>query len=79
MAENKPLSNFLLPKHEIISGDERAAMLKKFLIGSESVPKINSDDPGLEGLNVKVGDLIKITRNDQTGKNDYFRLVVEAK
>jgi len=77
LADNKPLSNFLLPKHELVSAGERADILKKFSISSESIPKIPSTDPGLIGLTLKVGDIVKITRNDVNVKNEYYRIVIE--
>ena len=76
MAEDKPLSNFLLPKHELIPADDRSKILKDHAMNLDSMPKIRVKDPAIAGLGAKYGDIIKITREDITGKNIYYRLVV---
>lgn len=73
------LSHVLVPKHEILSEKEREAVFESFNLKPAQVPVISVDDAGIEGLKPKVGDLVKITRNSQTGGvATYYRIVVEA-
>ena len=75
MAEDKPLSNFLLPKHELVPADDRGKMLKDQSVRMEGMPKIKAKDPAIAQLGARNGDMVKITREDPTGKNVYYRLV----
>jgi len=67
----------LVPKHEVMAKKEKEALLKKLGINDRDLPKITSDDPALIGMDVKKGDVIKITRESQTaGHVFYYRVVV---
>lgn len=67
----------LVPKHEVMAKKEKEALLKKLRIKDRDLPKITSDDPALIGMEVKPGDVIKITRESQTaGHVFYYRVVV---
>lgn len=67
----------MVPKHEIVSGSEREQLLAK--VPMTSMPKIHASDPALKlfGLEPTVGDIVKISREDATGKNAYYRLVIK--
>jgi DNA-directed RNA polymerase subunit H len=42
------------------------------------MPAISPKDPAVKELNVKMGDVIKITRNSPTqGKSEFYRVVRE--
>ena len=41
------------------------------------LPKIKVTDTQAVWLNAKVGDVIKILRNDITGRSIYYRTVIE--
>ncbi len=43
------------------------------------MPKIHISDPALKIFNLElaVGDIIKISREDATGKNSYYRFVIK--
>ena len=44
-----------------------------------ALPKILSEDPALEKLSVKEGDVIKIERESETaGVSVYYRIVIEG-
>ena len=68
----------LVPKHELMSPEETQEVLDKYKVTRDQIPKIKLDDPGIKDLQVGVGDVIKITReNDYIGKSMYYRVVVE--
>ena len=69
----------LIPKHSKISDREKKQLVEKYNISSlKEFPKIYRNDPGIQGLNAKVGDLIKIVRQGSTGETVYYRVVVSA-
>jgi len=47
-------------------------------VTEKELPKIFSTDPAIRHLNVKKGDVIKITRKSPTaGETIYYRVVIE--
>jgi len=70
-------SHSIVPAHEILDENAATAVLMEYGVDRSKLPKIKKNDPALpEG--VKVGDIIKITRNSPTaGVSLYFRVVVE--
>lgn len=67
------------PKHEIIPKMEAEEVLKKFNAKPGQLPYILMSDKGLEDLDVRPGDVIKITRKSPTaGQSVYYRYVVEG-
>lgn len=68
--------HFLVPKMEIISGSEKKNLLKKYNISEGNLPKMRGNDPAAKKLNAQSGDVVKIEREDPTGKCNYYRLVV---
>ncbi len=72
------MENTLVPKHEVLAPEEVEKLLESYNVTHELLPKIKLSDPGIKGLNAKVGDVIKITRNEpEIGKNFYYRVVVK--
>jgi DNA-directed RNA polymerase subunit H len=66
------------PKHEILSKKEAEEVLKKYNTKPSQLPYILINDKGLEDLDVRPGDIIKITRTSFTaGESVYYRYVVE--
>lgn len=67
----------LVPKHELLSGSEKEQLLAK--VPMTSMPKIHASDPALKlfGIEAAVGDIVRISREDATGKNAYYRLVIK--
>jgi len=61
---------------EVLKEEEKEELLKKFRIGENLLPKINSDDPAVSALGAKEGDVLRIKRKDETGEYDYYRIVV---
>ena len=67
------------PKHEILPKSEAEEVLKKFNAKPSQLPYIMISDKALEDLDVRPGDIIKITRKSPTaGESVYYRYVVEG-
>lgn len=67
------------PKHEILSKVESEDILRKFNTRTSQLPYIMLSDKGLDNLDVRPGDIIKITRNSPTsGESVYYRYVVQG-
>ncbi len=68
-----PLEHILVPKHEIVSEEEKKRLME--IYGDlELFPKIFASDPVVLRLGAKPGDVIKITRPGDT--HPYYRLVI---
>ena len=75
----KTIKHELVPLHEKLSGEEREKLLKEMQINFKDLPKMYMDDPALAEMDVKGGDVIKISRKSRTAKETvYFRGVVDA-
>jgi DNA-directed RNA polymerase subunit H len=67
------------PKHEILPKDEAQRILIKYNTRPSQLPYIMISDKGLEDLDVRPGDIIKIMRKSPTaGQSVYYRYVVEG-
>ena len=71
------LSHMLVPEMKVLAEGDKSKMLKKFGIDETQLPKIYSSDPAVEALKAKTGDIIKIQRDDGTGKYITYRVVIE--
>lgn len=70
-------TNILVPKHEVLNANEAKRILESYAITLEELPKIKITDPGIKKLDVKIGDIIKITRKSPTGGEAlYYRVVI---
>lgn len=68
----------LVPKHEKCSETEKKNVLQKYSAELKDFPKININDAALYSLDVKPGDLVKITRESPTAGNAvFYRVVIE--
>lgn len=71
------LSHVLVPKHELISEEEKKELLKIYKIKDIHIPKIYSTDQIARYFGAKRGQVFKITRNTETsGENIYYRIVI---
>jgi len=69
----------LVPKHTKMSEQEVQKLLDKYNLTLKQLPKIQRNDPAIQNLDVKPGDVIKIERNSQTvGDVDFYRMVSNA-
>ncbi|WNY26781.1 DNA-directed RNA polymerase subunit H [Methanolapillus ohkumae] len=77
MTKFKLLDHESVPYHEIIDDDEVADLLLAYSIEKEQLPKIRVDDPIVNEIGAKLGDVVKITRKSQTATEAYYyRLVI---
>ena len=68
----------LVPKHQKMSAEEKQKVFEKYNVTMREMPKISKKDPALRELNIKPGDLIKITRPSATaGEFEFFRVVAD--
>ncbi|HJS64806.1 MAG TPA: DNA-directed RNA polymerase subunit H [Nitrososphaeraceae archaeon] len=75
----KVTNHIYQPKHEILSKEEAEQVMKKFNVRTNQLPYIMSNDKGLEDLDVRPGDILRITRKSPTaGESVYYRYVVEG-
>jgi DNA-directed RNA polymerase subunit H len=67
----------MVPDHTIMSEDEVKALLERYSITFEQLPKIYHDDAAVKQINGKVGDVVRIVRQSQTaGIAEAYRLVI---
>jgi DNA-directed RNA polymerase subunit H len=67
------------PKHEVLSKKQAEEVLKKFNTKPSQLPYILQSDRGIEDLEPRPGDIVKITRKSPTsGESVYYRYVVEG-
>ncbi|OIO28619.1 DNA-directed RNA polymerase subunit H [Candidatus Micrarchaeota archaeon CG_4_10_14_0_2_um_filter_60_11] len=74
----KGFKHFLLPRVELEKNPE--AILKKLKLDSvKRLPRVKAEDPSLEGIECKPGDMVRVeNKNPVTGlKEEYYRVVVE--
>jgi DNA-directed RNA polymerase subunit H len=71
------LDHIMVPDHKIMTEDEVSALLGRYSITFEQLPKVYHDDPAVRQIGGKVGEVIRITRQSQTaGVAEAFRLVI---
>jgi len=71
--------HYLVPKHEILSPEEKQALLEKYHIEPYKLPRIKASDPAIRLIGAKPGDIVKIVRRSPTaGESVYYRYVVEG-
>ncbi len=70
--------NFLVPNHKVLSKDEVKVLLEKYMLNDVfKLPKIKIKDNALKSFEVKIGDVIEITRKSFAGESKYYRVVTE--
>lgn len=78
MAKFKVADHILVPEHTVLNDKEKRALLDKYHITIKELPKIIIKDTALDGLKVKLGDVVKIVRNAPSGTSYFFRRVSDA-
>ncbi|MHA2173941.1 MAG: DNA-directed RNA polymerase subunit H [Candidatus Hodarchaeales archaeon] len=69
--------HYLVPVHEFATEEEVDKLEKKYSIFKYQLPKISSEDPAVQLLGAKVGDVLKIKRDSPTaGEFLVYRTVV---
>ncbi|HIH20127.1 TPA: DNA-directed RNA polymerase subunit H [Candidatus Micrarchaeota archaeon] len=69
-------THYLMPKIEKMNDEELAELLKVLGCTKEQLPVVTLSDAGLNGLDVHIGDVVRITR-DGKRKEFYYRTVVD--
>jgi DNA-directed RNA polymerase subunit H (RpoH/RPB5) len=72
------LSHSLVPEMKVLGEAEKTKLLSKFRINSGMLPKMNSSDPSALALKAAPGDIVRIERDDGTGKYTAYRVVVQS-
>jgi DNA-directed RNA polymerase subunit H len=68
----------LVPKHEILSEEERKQLLAQFKVQPYQMPQVKANDPAVKAIGGKPGDILKIIRKSATaGEHAAYRYVVE--
>lgn len=71
------LSHVLVPKHELITEDEKKELLKIYKLKDIHLPKILSSDPIAKYFGARKGQIFKITRpSESSGGYITYRVVV---
>ena len=69
----------LVPKHSKANEKEKKELLEKYSATLKDLPKILINDPSIQNLSIKEGDIIKIERKSLTaGEYVFYRRVVNA-
>lgn len=68
----------IVPKHEVLSEEEKAELLTKYKVRPYQLPQISSVDPTVKAIGAKPGDVLRIIRKSPTaGEHMAYRYVVE--
>ena len=71
-------NHILVPKHEKLTEEELNQLFQRYNISVNDLPAISRLDVALHGMDVTVGDVIKITRNSPTaGVAVFYRGVAD--
>jgi len=75
-----PRDNILVPKHTLLSQQQKEELLISLNISTKQLPKIKITDPQAKFLGAKINDIIKIERNSFILLNEtipFYRVVIE--
>jgi DNA-directed RNA polymerase subunit H len=68
----------LVPKHEMLTEDEKTQLLTQFKVHPYQLPQISSVDPCVKAIGAKPGDVLRVIRKSPTaGEHTSYRYVVE--
>ena len=71
------MSHQMVPKHEVLTQDEKKEVLEMFGVDKEQLPKILDSDPVCKEIGAKKGDVLRILRkSDTSGESVYYRVVI---
>ena len=68
----------LVPRHEVLSEEEKKEILERYGVSPEQLPKIFANDAVARAVRAKPGEIIRIKRKSPTaGEAVAYRYVVE--
>lgn len=68
-----------MPKHGLLTDNEKQEMLEMYKITLRQLPRILLDDAVILNLGGKIGDVVKIIRKSPVaGEAVYYRVVVKG-
>jgi DNA-directed RNA polymerase subunit H len=68
----------LVPKHEILTQEEKDQILTRYKLQPYQLPQIKSSDPAVKAIDAQPGDVLRIIRKSATaGIHVAYRYVVE--
>ena len=71
-------NHVLVPKHEILTDEEKKQILSEYKIQPYQIPHIMSVDPVVKAIGAIPGDVLRVIRKSQTaGEHITYRYVVE--
>ena len=75
MVKKEVRKHILVPKHVKLSDKEKKELFKRFNITLKELPKISKKDAALVNLDVKPGDIIKVTKKKFNNKLRVFLII----
>lgn len=71
--------HILVPKHEILTPEEKEKVLKEYRVQPYQLPQIRSSDPAAKAIGARPGDIVRVIRDSPTaGKYVSYRYVIEG-
>ncbi len=71
--------NDLVPKHVLLSDDEKQELMNTYKITLRQLPRINVNDSVILNMGGKIGDVVRIVRKSNVaGESSYYRVVVKG-
>ena len=70
------LSHKMVPEMKVLTDSEKSKVLSKYGVNEKQLPRLSSSDPAAMALKAMPGDIVKVERDDGTGKYTTFRIVV---
>jgi DNA-directed RNA polymerase subunit H len=69
----------LVPKHEVLTQQERKEVLETLGVDKDQLPQIKETDPMSKVIGAKPGDVVRIVRKSPTaGQTVYYRTVIKG-
>ena len=72
MEQPSILKHILVPEHTKLTEEEKKKVLEQYNISIKQLPKIMLNDPAIQHLEPKIGDVMKIKRKSVTAKETIF-------